>query len=176
MRVILLANQPPFDRYLFTFHWHSPHCFSVRCVSFSIFWKLISNQNEIKSFSFIYHNYVNHTRYAAVVTERDWVTLWSRVGMTSSLQRPWQRRCRHRTGWRPPSLRRRNSVSAMLTTDGWQLANKLPVFTILTLYSPVVTIWTAKFNMQQFYVPPTQCIYMFCVDLRTNSNYFPIQH
>jgi hypothetical protein len=23
---------------------------------------------------------------------------------------------------------------------------------------------------------PTQCIYVFCVDLRTNSDYFPIQH
>jgi hypothetical protein len=25
-------------------------------------------------------------------------------------------------------------------------------------------------------VPSTQCIYVFCVDLRTNSDYFPIQH
>ena len=23
---------------------------------------------------------------------------------------------------------------------------------------------------------PTKCIYVFCVDLRTNSHYFPIQH
>ena len=27
-----------------------------------------------------------------------------------------------------------------------------------------------------FYVLPTQCIYVFCVDLRTNSDYFTIQH
>jgi len=33
-----------------------------------------------------------------------------------------------------------------------------------------------QFNMQQFYVLPTQCIYVFCVDLRINSDYFPIQH
>jgi len=33
-----------------------------------------------------------------------------------------------------------------------------------------------QFNIQQLYVLPTQCIYMFCVDLRTNSDYFPIQH
>ena len=33
-----------------------------------------------------------------------------------------------------------------------------------------------QFNIQQFYVQPTQCIYVFCVDLRTNSDYFPIQH
>jgi hypothetical protein len=25
-------------------------------------------------------------------------------------------------------------------------------------------------------VLPTQCMYVFCVDLRTNSDYFPIQH
>jgi len=31
-----------------------------------------------------------------------------------------------------------------------------------------------QFNIQQFYVLPTQCIYVFCVDLRTNSNYFMI--
>jgi hypothetical protein len=31
-------------------------------------------------------------------------------------------------------------------------------------------------NIQQFYVLPTQCIYVFCVDLRTDSDYFPIQH
>ena len=33
-----------------------------------------------------------------------------------------------------------------------------------------------QFNITQFYVLPTQCIYVFCVDLRTNRDYFPIQH
>ena len=33
-----------------------------------------------------------------------------------------------------------------------------------------------QFNIQQFYVLPTQCIYVFCVDLRTNGDYFPVQH
>jgi hypothetical protein len=33
-----------------------------------------------------------------------------------------------------------------------------------------------QFNIQQFYVLPTQCIYVLCVDLRTSSDYFPIQH
>jgi len=33
-----------------------------------------------------------------------------------------------------------------------------------------------QFNIQQFYCLPTQCIYVFCVDLKTNSDYFPIQH
>jgi len=32
-----------------------------------------------------------------------------------------------------------------------------------------------QFNIQQFYVLPTHFIYVFCVDLRTNSDYFPIQ-
>jgi len=29
-----------------------------------------------------------------------------------------------------------------------------------------------QFNIQQFYVLSTQFIYVFCVDLRTNSDYF----
>jgi len=33
-----------------------------------------------------------------------------------------------------------------------------------------------QFNIQQFCVLPTQRVYMFYVDLRTNSDYFPIQH
>jgi hypothetical protein len=32
-----------------------------------------------------------------------------------------------------------------------------------------------QFNIQQLYVLPTQCIYVFCVDLRTNGDYFRIQ-
>jgi len=33
-----------------------------------------------------------------------------------------------------------------------------------------------QFSIQQFSVLPTQCIYVFCVVLRTNSHYFPVQH
>ena len=33
-----------------------------------------------------------------------------------------------------------------------------------------------QFNIQKFYVLPAQRIYEFCVNLRTNSYYFPIQH
>ena len=32
-----------------------------------------------------------------------------------------------------------------------------------------------QFNIQHFYLVSTQCFYVFCVDLRTNSDYFPIQ-
>jgi len=31
-----------------------------------------------------------------------------------------------------------------------------------------------QFNIQQSYVVSTQCIYVFCVDLKSNSNYFHI--
>jgi len=34
----------------------------------------------------------------------------------------------------------------------------------------------SQFNIQQFSILPTQCIYVFCVDLKTKSDYFPIQH
>ena len=33
-----------------------------------------------------------------------------------------------------------------------------------------------QFNIQQFYDLPTHCVYVFCVDLRTNSDYFTVQH
>jgi len=33
-----------------------------------------------------------------------------------------------------------------------------------------------QFHIEQFYVLPTQCVYVFCVDLRTNSDYFIVQH
>jgi hypothetical protein len=42
--------------------------------------------------------------------------------------------------------------------------------------SPVVTVSITSFNAKEFYVLSTQCIYVFCVDLRTNSDYFPMQH
>jgi hypothetical protein len=46
-----------------------------------------------------------------------------------------------------------------------------------SLYVPHSSYFTYRqFNIQQFHVLPTQCIYVFCVDLRTNSDYFPIQH
>ena len=33
-----------------------------------------------------------------------------------------------------------------------------------------------QFDIQQFYVLPTQCIYVFYVDPITNIDYFPVQH
>jgi hypothetical protein len=45
-------------------------------------------------------------------------------------------------------------------------------FSLLIFYSPVVTLLT----MKKLNVLPTQCIYVFCMDLRTNSDYFTVQH
>ena len=33
-----------------------------------------------------------------------------------------------------------------------------------------------QFSVQQLYVLPTHLIYVFCVDLEINNDYFPIQH
>jgi len=41
---------------------------------------------------------------------------------------------------------------------------------------PMVTILTTRFSVKKFYVLRTKCIYIFCTDLKTNSDYFPIQH
>jgi hypothetical protein len=41
----------------------------------------------------------------------------------------------------------------------------------LTFQSEVVTF--TVFNKQKYRVLPTQCTYMFCMDLRTNHYYFP---
>ena len=46
----------------------------------------------------------------------------------------------------------------------------------LTFEIALLFICTALFNVQQLYVLLTQYISIFCVDLRTNSDYFPIQH
>jgi len=35
---------------------------------------------------------------------------------------------------------------------------------------------TARLTLNNSTFCPTQCIYVFCVDLRTNSDYFSIQH
>jgi hypothetical protein len=40
----------------------------------------------------------------------------------------------------------------------------------------VVTLCTTRFDIHKLHFLPTQCIYVFCVDLRTNSDYFTVQH
>ena len=97
-----------------------------------------------------------------------------------------------------------NQPLLLLSDGNWITNFPCPVVTICTaqwslyvphsghyMYRTVVTICTAQwslyvphsghymyhqFNIQQLHVLPTQCIYVFCVDLRTNSDYFTVQH
>jgi len=39
-----------------------------------------------------------------------------------------------------------------------------------------ISLRTTGFNIQEFRILSTQYIYVFCLDLRTNSDYFPMQH
>ena len=50
-----------------------------------------------------------------------------------------------------------------------RLAERVQVFEYMLIQNVRLLIQTS-------FVLPTHCIYMFCVDLRTNSDYFPIQH
>jgi hypothetical protein len=55
--------------------------------------------------------------------------------------------------------------------------NVIPLKAQWSLYVPHSGHYMYRqFNIQQFCVLPIQRIYVFCVDLRTNSDYFPIQH
>jgi len=48
-------------------------------------------------------------------------------------------------------------------------------FATVNRCGPAAALRAARFNITNFYVLPTQCIYVLCVDLKTNSDYFPIQ-
>jgi hypothetical protein len=60
--------------------------------------------------------------------------------------------------------------NAILTTD-----ERIDVIYITSLKPSGQYIYH-QLNIQQLYILPTQCIYVFCVVLRTTSDYFPIQH
>ena len=40
----------------------------------------------------------------------------------------------------------------------------------------LITFLATRFKGLKFYILPIEYTYVFCVDLRTNSDYFPIQH
>ena len=44
------------------------------------------------------------------------------------------------------------------------------------MHRTVVIICNIRLSTKKFYVLPTRCIYVFWVDLRTNSYYFTVQH
>ena len=56
------------------------------------------------------------------------------------------------------------------------LRRYLHEYSTLTIYSQVVTICTASLTFNNSTFCPTHYIYVFCVYIRTNSHYFPIQH
>jgi len=47
---------------------------------------------------------------------------------------------------------------------------------MLDSLKPLVALRAQTLNIKQFYVLPTQSIYVFCIDLWTNSDFFPVQH
>ena len=70
-------------------------------------------------------------------------------------------------GW----LRIRVATPTLLTyLNGVTLNKSKAQWLLYVLYC------TTGFNIPQFYVLPTQCIYVFCVGLRTKRDYFPIHH
>ena len=52
------------------------------------------------------------------------------------------------------------------------------VYSCLLGESVHFSIYTTKINIKKFYLLSTQCGYVFCVDLRTNSDFlaFSLQH
>jgi hypothetical protein len=44
------------------------------------------------------------------------------------------------------------------------------------LLNPTGHVMHQQVNIQQLYVLPTQCIYVFCIYLRTNSEFCHLQH
>jgi len=46
----------------------------------------------------------------------------------------------------------------------------------INLLKPTGHVMHHQFNIQQLYALPTKCIYVFCMDLRTNSDLCHLQH
>jgi len=63
-------------------------------------------------------------------------------------------------------------------SDTWpcSIETKVPNESLINHLKPSGHYMYRQFNIHKLYVQPTQCIYVFCVDLRTNSDYFTIQH
>ena len=46
----------------------------------------------------------------------------------------------------------------------------------VNLLKPTGYVMYQQFNIQQLYVLPTLCIYVFCIHLRTNSDFCHLHH
>jgi hypothetical protein len=53
-------------------------------------------------------------------------------------------------------------------TRRWSL---LAHFPSLTFFGAVENTHTTKFRIKNFYFQPTHCVYKFCINLRTNSDF-----
>ena len=72
-----------------------------------------------------------------------------------------------------------NTCGPMFVVN-WQWANDRTCFELYLEHAvqpvePSGHYMYRQVDIQKFYILPTHCIYVFCVDLRTNSHYFPIQ-
>jgi hypothetical protein len=47
---------------------------------------------------------------------------------------------------------------------------------VINLLKPTGYVMHHQFNIQELYALPTQCIYVFCIYLRTNSDVCHLQH
>jgi len=59
--------------------------------------------------------------------------------------------------------------------EGWRICTSLFGISRQSINSlkPSDFCTYSQFRVRKFYVLPTQCIYVFCMDLRTNSDYYP---
>ena len=86
--------------------------------------------------------------------------------------------------WRPSRLQPHEyTLTGTLKSENclWRVSPSLYIALVfggtdLSFAKLLIKGCTDRFNIKQFYVMPTQRIDVFCVDLRTNSDYFPIQH
>ena len=73
-------------------------------------------------------------------------------------------------------------VTSYVTTGGPSVrpsfvsSPSLPLWPYINPLKPSGHYMYHQFNSTQFCVLPTPCIYVFCVDLRTNSDYFTVHH
>ena len=55
----------------------------------------------------------------------------------------------------------------------WTKSSKQVILAV-TLQSVVVSVYTIRFNVRKFYVLSTHTNYVFCMDIKTKSDYFPV--
>ena len=69
-----------------------------------------------------------------------------------------------------------NYVACLLAYNPLTEGQLISILRVGFLYGRFVTLCTASLTCDNSTFCPHSCIFLFCVDLRTNSDYFPIQH